>query len=135
MTANPDEPLSQLPRLGDGPTEIVAALEAHPKIDQLETDITATPMFLRVGEADFELAIYIEGISNGNISGLIDYRADLFEEETISRLLRNYFAILDRVIGADILQIHGNQNVVRQCLAVACPGPDVGHRRAFPACR
>ena len=59
--------------------------------------ITATRMFLRVGEADFELAIYLEGTSGGNISGLIDYRADLFEEETISRLLGNYFAILERV--------------------------------------
>lgn len=60
-------------------------------------NITATPMALRTSEADFELAIYIEGTSNGNISGLIDYSADLFEEETITRLLRNYSTILDRV--------------------------------------
>ena len=59
--------------------------------------ITATPMALRVGEADFELAIYIEGTSGGAISGLIDCRADLFEAETISRLLADYLAILERL--------------------------------------
>lgn len=57
--------------------------------------IEATPVSVRKAEPDFELAMYIEN-SGPQWAGVLEYNADLFERNTIARLVSDFRALLER---------------------------------------
>ncbi len=56
--------------------------------------VVATPLDLRKETADFDLALYMESSASGTLSGVIEYHAELFEEDTVSRMLEDFQAVL-----------------------------------------
>ncbi len=58
--------------------------------------LAATPVENRRRQADFDLALYM-GMEKGTLCGVLDYNAEIFEEETIRSLLSNFQALLEAV--------------------------------------
>ncbi len=60
-------------------------------------DLRATPIDLRKEVSDFDLALFIEGSSEGRLGGVLDYNADLFDDATIDGLLATFSRLLESV--------------------------------------
>ena len=77
--------------------------------------VRATPIDLRKGESDFDLALYVESTRDGGIGIVVEYSADRFDDATIDRLLRDYARLLDAVVA----------DPHRHVAELPRPGPDV----------
>jgi acyl carrier protein len=58
--------------------------------------IVATSIDIRKEAADFDLAMYMESVG-GSLSGVLEYNADVFDDQTISRMLQNFQTVLENV--------------------------------------
>jgi len=68
-------------------------------------DIQVTPIDLRKQAADFKLAMYMQSRREGELSGFLEYDADLFDSETIDRLIHDFEELLEIVTADPDLQI------------------------------
>ncbi len=59
--------------------------------------LALTPMNLEQQTAKFDLTVFIEETNNG-LNGAIEYRTDLFEEETIRRMVGHFEVLLQGIV-------------------------------------
>ncbi len=58
--------------------------------------IVATSIGIRKEAADFDLAMYMESTGK-NLSGVLEYNADIFDDQTIAQMLQNYQTVLEGI--------------------------------------
>ena len=59
--------------------------------------IKAAPINVRKDASDFDLAMYVENDA-GTLCGVVDYNADIFAKEAVSRFLKGFGRILDLAV-------------------------------------
>jgi thioesterase domain-containing protein/acyl carrier protein len=59
--------------------------------------LSAEPIELRKPEADFEISLYMESTGAGNLTGILEYDAGLFDRRTIEGLARDFQAVLQSI--------------------------------------
>lgn len=79
--------------------------------------VSATSIDIRKDEGDFELAMYMESATSGSLSGVLEYNAELFNEDTISRLISDFEALLERLVSNPDQRLSENQALLNQGLS------------------
>lgn len=60
--------------------------------------LSATSIDIRKDEGDFEVAMYMESAASGNLSGVLEYNAELFNTDTIARLISDFETLLEHLV-------------------------------------
>ena len=60
--------------------------------------LTITPLQIDSGTAKFDLALSMENAADGSLRGFLNYNTDLFEAETISRMLGHFQTLLEGIV-------------------------------------
>jgi len=60
--------------------------------------VSATSIDIRKDEGDFELAMYMESATSGNLSGVLEYNSELFNKDTITQLISDFEALLENLV-------------------------------------
>ncbi|HZS34487.1 MAG TPA: condensation domain-containing protein [Methylomirabilota bacterium] len=96
--AVPLQRLAELPNLVRTPLTrgMFAYQDASTRVLDLP-GLVATPLDLRKETADFDLALYMESSAGGKLSGVLEYHAELFEEDTVTRMLQDLQVVLASV--------------------------------------
>lgn len=95
----PLQSLSQLPQLVRTPlTRVMVSFQESSSQHLTMAGLKTKSINVRKGEADFDIALYLERHEK-LIGGVLDYNADIFQPERIRRLVERYAQLL-----ADLLQ-------------------------------
>lgn len=88
----PDRDMSRPPLF-----QVMFALLQNFPLDALQLQgVTLTPMVLNSGTAKFDLLLFMEDTEEG-LRAALEYNSDLFEAETIDRVLANFEALLEDI--------------------------------------
>src|SRR5262245_3647308 len=90
----PLQKLAELPGLAHAPLN--RAMFSFQETSSRTLDlpgVAATPIDVRKETADFDLALYMESAA-GKLFGVLEYNAELFEGETIKRMVENFTVVL-----------------------------------------
>lgn len=93
----PLQKLAELPNLVRTP--LARAMFSFQEISSRTLNLSgvdATPIDLRKEAADFDLAMYMES-ARGKLSGVLEYNADLFDDQTIAQMLKHFQSVLEVV--------------------------------------
>jgi thioesterase domain-containing protein/acyl carrier protein len=69
--------------------------------------LAATPIDIRKAEADFEIALYMESSASGELSGILEYDAGLFEAATIRQLVEDFKTVLEAMVANSAQRLGG----------------------------
>jgi non-ribosomal peptide synthetase component F len=75
----------------------VLALQNYPKEHVELAGLTWTLTDVEYVTTHFDLTLYLYEVSNG-LLGVVEYATDLFDKETINRMVRNFRALLEGII-------------------------------------
>jgi amino acid adenylation domain-containing protein len=88
----PDRDMSRSPLF-----QVMFALLQNAPLDALQLEgLTLSPMTLNSGAAKFDLLLFMEDTGEG-LRAALEYNSDLFEAETINRLLANFETLLEDI--------------------------------------
>ncbi|HEX7333145.1 MAG TPA: amino acid adenylation domain-containing protein [Pyrinomonadaceae bacterium] len=88
----PDRDMSRPPLF-----QVMFALLQNAPLDALQLHgVTLSPMTLNSGTAKFDLLLFMEDTEEG-LRAALEYNSDLFEAETIDRVLANFEALLEDI--------------------------------------
>jgi amino acid adenylation domain-containing protein len=99
--AHQDVPFEQM--LGPGAAGLVrhaVTLHNTPPVRLQLPGVDAEAVPLHTGTAKFDLEIQVAPNDDGGLSGWLEYATDLFDRETVLRLLASLRAVLDAVVAA-----------------------------------
>ncbi len=88
----PDRDMSRPPLF-----QVMFALLQNAPLESLQLEgLTLSPMTLNCGTAKFDLLLFMEDTNEG-LRAALEYNSDLFESETIDRVLANFEALLEDI--------------------------------------